>query len=115
MPTTVYWLPTPDNVLVLNNYAYYLSLKNEDLDKALRMSARAVELEPKNATYLDTYAWVLYMKTDYVEAEKQMKKAFKLMDAPDAVYYEHYAEIIQKLGREKEALEYQIKAKQMGE
>ena len=105
----------PDNVLVLNNYAYYLSLKNEDLDKALRMSARAVELEPKNATYLDTYAWVLFMKGNYVEAEKQMKKALKLVDTPDALYYEHYAEIIQKLGREKEALEYQIKAKQMGE
>lgn len=105
----------PDNVLVLNNYAYYLSLKNEDLDKALRMSARAVELEPKNATYLDTYAWVLYMKGNFVEAEKQMKKAINLMETPDALYYEHYAEIIQKLGREKEALEYQAKAKQLSE
>ena len=103
----------PDNVLVLNNYAYYLSLKNEDLDKALRMAARAVELEPKNATYLDTYAWVLFMKGNYVEAEKQMKQALKLMKTPDPVYYEHYADIIQKLGREKEALEYQVKAKQM--
>ncbi|MCQ2301278.1 MAG: tetratricopeptide repeat protein [Bacteroidales bacterium] len=105
----------PDNVLVLNNYAYYLSLKNEDLDKALRMSARAVELEPDNATYLDTYAWVLYMKGNFVEAEKQMKKAIKLQKTPDAVYYEHYAEILQKLGRYKEAVEYEAKAKQLSE
>ena len=105
----------PDNVLVLNNYAYYLSLKNEDLDKALRMAARVVELEPDNATYLDTYAWVLYMKGNYVEAEKQMKKAIKEMKAPDSVYYEHYAEILQKLGRMKESLEYQVKAKQLSE
>lgn len=105
----------PDNVLVLNNYAYYLSLKNEDLDKALRMSARAVELEPDNATYLDTYAWVLFMKGNFVEAEKQMKKAIKLLKTPDALYYEHYAEILQKLGRMKESLEYQVKAKQLSE
>ena len=79
------------------------------------MSARAVELEPDNATYLDTYAWVLYMKGNFVEAEKQMKKAIKLQKTPDAVYYEHYAEILQKLGRYKEAVEYEAKAKQLSE
>lgn len=105
----------PDNVLVLNNYAYYLSLKNEDLDKALRMSARAVQLEPDNVTYLDTYAWVLFMKGNFVEAEKQMKKAIKLMDKPDALYYEHYGAILQKLGRYKESVEYEAKAKQLSE
>lgn len=64
----------PDNALVLNNYAYYLSLKGEDLDKAIEMASHAIGLEPKNATYLDTYAWVLYKNGNYKEAEKQMKR-----------------------------------------
>ena len=89
----------PDNALVLNNYAYYLALKNQDLDKALEMSTKAITMEPDNAIYLDTHAWVLYMKGDYKEAEKHMKKAIKLLKAPDATYQEHYDAILMKLGK----------------
>ena len=87
----------PDNVLVLNNYAYYLAVKNQDLDKALEMSTKAVSMEPDNPTYLDTHAWVLYMKGDYREAEKHMKKALKLLKEPDEVYQKHYDAILRKL------------------
>ena len=89
----------PDNVLVLNNYAYYLALKNQDLDKALEMSAKAIAAEPDNPTYLDTHAWVLYMRGDYKEAEKHMKKALKLLKTPDETYTKHYNEILNKLGK----------------
>ncbi len=89
----------PDNVLVLNNYAYFLALKGQDLDKALEMSTRAVTIEPDNPTYLDTHAWVLYMRGDYKEAEKQMKKALKLLEEPDETYTKHYDAIKSKLGR----------------
>ena len=89
----------PDNTLVLNNYAYYLAIKNQDLDKALEMSSKAIELEPDNATFLDTHAWVLYMKGDYKEAEKAMKKAIKLTKEPDETYTKHYEAIMRKLGK----------------
>ena len=89
----------PDNVLVLNNYAYYLAVKNQDLDRALEMSTKAITAEPDNATYLDTHAWVLYMKGDYKEAEKHMKKALKLMEEPDETFTKHYEAIKQKLGK----------------
>ena len=87
----------PDNVLVLNNYAYYLAVKGQDLDKALEMSTKAITMEPDNPTYLDTHAWVLYKKGDYKEAEKHMKKAMKLLKEPDATYQEHYDAIQLKL------------------
>ena len=83
----------PDNVLVLNNYAYYLAVKGQDLDKALEMSTKAIAAEPDNPTYLDTHAWVLYMKGDYKEAEKHMKKALKLLKEPDETYTKHYEAI----------------------
>ena len=89
----------PDNVLVLNNYAYYLAIKGQDLDKALEMSTKAIAAEPDNPTYLDTHAWVLYMKGDYKEAEKHMKKALKLLKEPDATYTKHYEAILNKLGK----------------
>ena len=87
----------PDNVLVLNNYAYYLAVKGQDLDKALEMSTKAIAAEPDNPTYLDTHAWVLYMKGDYKEAEKYMKKALKLLPEPDETYTKHYEAIMSKL------------------
>ena len=87
----------PDNVLVLNNYAYYLAVKGQDLDKALEMSTKAIAVEPDNPTYLDTHAWVLYKKGDYKEAEKHMKKALKLLKEPDKTYQEHYEAIMSKL------------------
>jgi len=65
---------SPDDVSCLNNYAYYLSLKNEQLDKAEQMSYRAIRLEPNNKTYLDTYAWVLFMQEDYTTARMYMDR-----------------------------------------
>lgn len=63
-----------DNVLCLNNYAYYLSLRNENLDKAEEMSYRTIKVEPDNRTYLDTYAWILFMQAKYEQAQEYMDK-----------------------------------------
>ena len=63
-----------DNIMCLNNYAYYLSLKGEQLDKAEEMSYRTIRQEPENITYLDTYAWILFMKQDYAHARTYMDK-----------------------------------------
>ena len=63
-----------DNVLCLNNYAYYLSLRNEYLDKAEEMSYRTIKAEPDNRTYLDTYAWILFMQAKYEQAQGYMDK-----------------------------------------
>ena len=59
-----------DNAVVLNNYAYHLSLEGSDLERALTMITRALALSEKNSTYLDTMAWVLYKLGRYDEAKK---------------------------------------------
>lgn len=101
----------PDNALVLNNYAYYLSLRKERLDEAKAMALHAVEQDPNNAVYLDTYAWVLYQKGEYMAAEAQMGKAIKLLAKPDKTYYQHYADILEKVNQPQKAEEYRNKAK----
>ena len=101
----------PNNALVLNNYAYYLSLRKERLDEAKTMAQHAVDLEPDNEIYLDTYAWVLFQKEEYAAAEAQMSKAVKLLKQPDKTYYEHYSSILEKVGKSEKAAEYRIKAK----
>ncbi len=104
----------PENVYVLNNYAYFLSEDNLKLDDALRMSATTIEKEPKNATYLDTYAWILYKLGRYKEAKKWMEKVFYYDKNPNGVNYEHYGDILYKLGDTKKAVQNWKKAKKLG-
>lgn len=66
-----------DNISCLNNYAYYLSLRNEQLEKAEEMSYRTIKAEPDNITYLDTYAWILFMKKDYTSARIYIDRVAK--------------------------------------
>lgn len=105
----------PDNALVLNNFAYYLSLRKERLDEAKTMAQRAVELNPESAVYLDTYAWVLYELGEYQAAEKQMEKAINLPIPLDSArtYYEHYISILEKVNKPKKVEEYRNKLKEV--
>ena len=105
----------PENIYVLNNYAYFLSEDNTRLEDALRMSAVTVEKEPKNTTYLDTYAWVLYKLGRYKEAKKWMEKVFSYDKNASGVYYEHYGDILYKFGDTKKAVQNWKKAKKLGE
>lgn len=104
----------PDNIYVLNNYSYYLSLDNQNLERALQMSAKTIKAEPKNATYLDTYAWILYKLERYHEAKKYMDKVFKYDKNPQGVNYEHLGDILYKLDDTKNAVKNWKKAKKAG-
>jgi tetratricopeptide (TPR) repeat protein len=105
----------PDNVYALNNYAYYLSLRDENLEKAERMSYRSNQLEKDNSSFLDTYAWILFRQKKYKEAKDWIEKALKASDSQSATIVEHYGDIIFHLGDKTGALENWKKAHQLGE
>ncbi len=104
----------PDNFVGLNNYAYYLSLVNRDLDKAERMSAKVIAQFPDNETYLDTYAWVLFKKGNYTLAKFYMETALKNGGENNPVMLEHYGDILFMLDKLAEAKQYWEKAKDNG-
>lgn len=104
----------PENVYVLNNYAYFLSEDNIRLDEALKMSAITIKKEPKNPTYIDTYAWILYKLGRYKEAKEWIIEVFIYDSNANAVNYEHYGDILYKLGDKKNAVQKWKKAKQLG-
>ena len=88
-----------DNMGCLNNYAYYLSERGEQLSRAETMSYKTIKAEPKNATYLDTYAWILYMEERYAEAKIYIDQALQNMDEKqdNTVIKEHAEKIKSKL------------------
>lgn len=107
----------PNDAYTLNNYAYYLSLRENKLDKAEKMSRRSNILEENNSSFQDTYAWIKYMQGDYKEAKEWMEKAMSNMsqDGGDRpVLFEHYGDILFKLDDLKGALEYWEKALEAG-
>lgn len=101
----------PENVTVLNNYAYYLSLRGQHLEKAKKMSKKTIELFPEEANYLDTYAWILYKLKDYETAKVFMMKAIAL--AESKTFYKHLSDILTELGEFDEAEKYKLKAKEV--
>jgi tetratricopeptide (TPR) repeat protein len=100
----------PDNSLALNNYSYYLSLRNMKLEEAKQMSARSLEIEPENAAYLDTYGWINYKLGNYPEAKKWIKKSLDHSEKPSPTVLEHYGDVLYKLGEKEEAVKYWEKA-----
>ncbi|WP_318351062.1 tetratricopeptide repeat protein [Aquipluma nitroreducens] len=105
----------PENWMAMNNYAYYLSVRNENLAKAEELSSKAVRANPENSTYLDTYAWVLFMRKDYSLAKFYMETAMKNGGDKSGVITEHYGDILIMLGEKEKAIEEWKKALELGE
>ena len=105
----------PNNAIVLNNYAYYLSLRKVNLEKAKEMSLLSNNIDSTNSTYQDTYAWVLYSLNDFEGALKWILKSLKNGSESSAVVVEHYGDILFKIGKINEAYEQWVKASQIGE
>ena len=101
----------PNNSSALNNYAYYLAQRGQDLDRAERMAALAVKYEPENANFIDTYAWVYFAKKDYKMALLYIKRAVELDD--DNHLLEHYGDILWFNDEKEAAVEQWIKALDM--
>lgn len=108
-------LYNPSEISVLNNYAYYLSLEGKQLERALEMSAKTLEMEPDNAIYIDTYAWILFCLERYEEAKAYAEKMIQLNADMGAVEYHHCGDIFAKCGDISRAVEYWEKAREQGD
>lgn len=104
----------PDNTYALNNYAYYLSLRNEQLEKAAQMSKRSNSLAPENASFEDTYAWILFKQKKYAEAKLWAEKSLQHDKNASATKTEHYGDILYFLGDVAGAVQNWQKAKDFG-
>lgn len=93
----------PNNAYVMNNYAYYLSLRKTNLQRAHELAKQAVSLEVKNANFLDTYAWVLFQEEKFAEAKEMLVKAIQLSEK-NATIWEHLGDVQSKLGQPEQAV-----------
>lgn len=84
----------PDNLMILNNYAWTLAISGGDLKKAEKMSQRTIQKEGNNPTYLDTYAWILHLQGQDTLAMFYISKALENIGSTgDGTIEEHYEAI----------------------
>ena len=104
----------PLNPTVLNNFSYYLSLREERLEEAAQMSKLSNNLQANQASFQDTYAWILYKQKKYEEALIWIEKALVNGGASDVTVIEHHGDVLFKLGQIDNAVAQWIKAKEKG-
>ncbi len=106
----------PNDDESLNNYSYFLALRQEKLDEALKMSTKLIRRNPENATYLDTHAWVLYMAGKYQQAKEMLERALSANEGiKSGEIIEHYGDVLFKLGDVDEAVKQWKRAKGMND
>ncbi len=105
----------PGDATAMNNYAYYLSLRNERLDLAEKMSKRSLEIMPTSKSFLDTYGWIFFQQGNYKEAQIYIQKAIDANGENDGTLFEHLGDVYSKLGNSGKALDNWRKAIEKGE
>ncbi|MEX0722314.1 MAG: tetratricopeptide repeat protein [Gracilimonas sp.] len=98
-----------ENDNAMNNYAYNLSVRGENLERAKELALKAIEVNPENAAYLDTVGWVYFKLEDYDRAERFIKASINTGEA-SAEVLEHLGDLYEKLGELDEAQEWWEKA-----
>ena len=102
----------PDNWVIANDLAYLLAEKatsKKDLDRALKIALKALEVRPGDPNIQDTAGWVYYREGDTNRAQELVGKAHaQLADRPPINY--HLGMIWYKMGRLAQAKEYLTKA-----
>ena len=99
---------SPNNGVVLNNYAYSLAIRKEKLTKADSLIEIALKLEPKNPFFLDTKARIFFVKKEYQSALKLLDQCMEV-DSTNPEYYRHAKEIFLEMGNQTMANEMQAK------
>lgn len=92
----------PDQPLVLNYLGYSWVDKGINLDEALPMLQRAVELRPTDGYIVDSLGWADYKLGHYDEAVRELEHAIELKPG-DPVINDHLGDAYWRVGRKLEA------------
>jgi tetratricopeptide (TPR) repeat protein len=104
----------PNNAFALSSYAYTLSERGDNPDKAALMARRSNELKPNDSALEDTYALVLFKQKKYKDARLWIEKAIKDSKTDNAIQFERYGDILSQMGETEPAVQQWTKAKSAG-
>lgn len=95
---------TPDNPIALNNLGYFLLQRGANVNEALGMIQKAVEIDPANPAYLHSLGLAFLKSGDIAKAEKNLTDAYKLNPSSISIL-ELLGDLYQKQGKSEMAKE----------
>jgi tetratricopeptide (TPR) repeat protein len=93
----------PEDTYTLNYISYRLSLRDEELEYALKLIKKALTLDPENGYFLDTIGWVEFKRKNFKNSVFYLEKATSILPN-SAEVLDHLGDCYFKLGRKKEAI-----------
>ena len=91
----------PDFHPALNYLGYMWIESGVELERAVEMVRKAVELDPDNGAYIDSLGWGYYQLGRFEEAREALERASRLVQDP--TIYEHLGDVYAALGDRAEA------------
>ncbi len=88
----------------LNSLGYVYAEDGINLEEALTLVKRALEIKPNSGAYFDSLGWVYYKKEMYPQALESLQKANALLEDP--VIYDHLGDVYFKLNEIENAKKY---------
>lgn len=94
----------PDHADALNYVGYTLADKMQDLDRALVLIQKAMEIKPDSGYIVDSLAWAYYRMGKLDQAWEEIQRAVVLADT-DPTIWEHYGDLAAAKGLKTKARE----------
>jgi Flp pilus assembly protein TadD len=94
----------PDHAEALNYLGYTYADRNMNLDEALELIERALEIKPESGYIVDSLGWVYYQRGEYRKAIRELERAVTLTP-DDPVINEHLGDGYLKLDQKTKALD----------
>jgi len=107
-------LMQPNDPEITHNYAYSLAKRGTTLSKAQDLIKAILVKDPTNVKYCTTKGFILYKQNKYTLAEQEINKALGLGGNEQPETLERYGDVLFKLGKETEAVNYWQKALDKG-
>lgn len=107
-------LMQPNDPEIIHAYAYSLTKRGTGLPKAQDLIKGILEKHPNNVKYTTTKGFILYKQNKYTLAEQEINKALNWGGQEQAETLERYGDVLFKLGKENEAVDYWQKALDKG-
>jgi tetratricopeptide (TPR) repeat protein len=108
----------PDDAYTLNYLGYMFAEKGTDLEEAVSLLQRAIELEPGNSAFYDSLGWAYFRLGEYQRAEEYLAQALAAIDDDDAqeqaVIFDHAGDVAHALGKGDEARRHWTRALELG-
>jgi len=94
----------PENSHAMNYLGYMWADNGENLEQALELVRRAVDLDPNNGAFVDSLGWALFRLGEFEQARRHLERANQLVPR-DSTILEHLGDVYVALGDPRRARE----------